>query len=70
MDKYEGVGYTILGVIAFMYLIAMVAGFFAILPYGLVGLALLIAVGALLLKVFKERISNKEDDYYSKKVDK
>ncbi len=70
MDKYEGVGYTILAVLAFLYVIAMVAGFFAILPYGLIGLALMIGVGALLMKVLRERLNNKEDDYYAKKVDK
>ncbi len=70
MDKYERVGYTILVLIAFIYVIAMVAGFFAILPYGLIGLALMVGVGILLIKVLKERLNNKEDDYYAKKVDK
>ncbi len=70
MDKYERVGYTIFGVIACLYVMAMVVGFFTILPYGLIGLALFVGIGVLLMKVLRERLNNKEDDYYANKVDK
>ncbi len=70
MDKYEGISYSILGFLAFMYVIAMIVGFIAAFPWGLLGLALAIAVGVLFLKVIKERCENKEDDYYAKEVNK
>ena len=42
----------------------------AAFPYGLIGLALFAGVGLLLLKVLRERLRNKEDDYYADKVEK
>jgi len=70
MDTLEKIGYSCLGVVAVVYLIGMLAGMIAIFPFGLLGLVVLFGIGALLIKVLKERINNKEDDYYSKKVDK
>ena len=70
MDKYEKIGYSLLGAVALIYVLAMVGGMMAIFPFGIIGLLLLVGVGALLVKVLKERLHNKEDDYYSKKVDK
>ena len=70
MDLFEKVGYLLLGSVAALYTIAMVVGMIAIFPFGLIGLAAIAGVGLLLIKVIKERLNNKEDDYYSKKVDK
>jgi Tfp pilus assembly protein PilW len=44
----------------------MVAAF----PFGIIGLIVLTGVGVLFIKVLKDRLNNKEDDYYSKNVDK
>ena len=52
------------------YLLAIFAGVIAAFPYGLLVLLGLLGVGVLLIKVIKERLANKEDDYYSKNVEK
>ncbi|MGI9318348.1 MAG: hypothetical protein ACR2QW_13550 [bacterium] len=70
MDIYEKWGYSLLSIIAVIYLIAMFVGMIAAFPYGLLGLVLMAGIGVLLIKVVKERMQNKEDDYYSKEVDK
>lgn len=70
MDLFEKVGYGLLGTVASLYIIAMIAGMVVIFPFGIIGLAVIAGVGLLLIKVIKERLNNKEDDYYSKKVDK
>lgn len=70
MDGFEKVGYTCLGVIALCYVVAMVVGMVALFPLGLLGLVAIVGIGALIIKVVKERMSNKEDDFYSSNVDK
>ena len=70
MDIYEKWGYSLLSIIAAIYLVAMFVGMIAAFPYGLLGLLLMAGIGVLLVKVVKERMQNKEDDYYSKEVDK
>lgn len=70
MDIYEKWGYSLLSIIAVIYLIAMFAGMIVAFPYGLLGLLLMAGIGVLLVKVVKERMKNKEDDYYSKEIDK
>jgi len=68
--KMEKIAYTILSIIALAFFICMLAGLIAAFPYGIVGLLLIIAFGLLFIKVLKDRLSSKEDDYYSKKVEK
>ncbi|MDX1433480.1 MAG: hypothetical protein R3286_13635 [Gammaproteobacteria bacterium] len=68
MDIYEKIGYLCLGVVAIGYVVAMVVGMIAILPFGIAGLVVLLGVGVLLVKVLKERFASAEDDYYSKNV--
>ena len=70
MDNYEKIGYTLLAIIAIIYLIAMFIGMIAVFPFGLLGLLLIAGIGILLVKVIKERLQNKEDDYYSREIDK
>ena len=70
MDNYEKLGYTLLAIIAIIYLIAMLIGMISVFPFGLLGLLLIAGVGVLMVKVIKERLQNKEDDYYSKEIDK
>jgi hypothetical protein len=69
MDGFEKVGYTCLGLLALLYLAALLVGMFKALPFGLIGLVGLVGIGALLIKVIGERLRNKEDDYYSDNVD-
>jgi hypothetical protein len=70
MDSYEKWGYSLLVIIAIAYLIAIFIGMIAAFPFGLLGLVFIAALGILMIKVLKERLQNKEDDYYSKEVDK
>jgi len=69
MDGIEKVAYALLGFVSLLYLAVMVAGLFAALPWGIVGLVVIVGFGLLLIKVIRERIRNSEDDYYSKNVD-
>lgn len=70
MDKYEKIGYTCLAIVAACYLLAILVGVIAAFPLGLVGLVALIGIGALVIKVLKERLGSAEDDYYDKNVEK
>ena len=70
MDKFEKVGYLCLGIVACCYLVAMFIGMIAVFPLGLIGLIALVGIGALLLKVIRERLANTEDDHYTDTVDK
>lgn len=66
----ENIGYILLAIVAAFWFIAMVAGMIATFPVGVIGLAAIIGIGFLFAKVVKERLANKEDDHYSKTVDK
>lgn len=65
----EKEAYILLGIVMVAWLAAMVIGLVVAFPYGLLGLLVLLAIGLLLVKVFRERLQNREDDYYSKHVD-
>ena len=66
----EKLAYFLLGVAAILWLGLIVRDSVEALPWGLIGLIFIAGIGLLLVKVFKERLSNFEDDYYSKKVNK
>ncbi|WP_086934187.1 hypothetical protein [Agarilytica rhodophyticola] len=70
MDRYEKIGYSFLAVIALIYLIVMLTASIIAFPHGLIGFFLIIGIGTLFIKVVKERLENKEDDFYSKGVKK
>lgn len=70
MDKFELVGYTCLGALAALYIIAMIVGMIAVGPIGILGFVALIGIGALVLKVLRERLNSPEDDYYSDNIEK
>ncbi len=70
MDSYEKIGYLCLSLVALCYLVAMLFGVIAAFPFGLIALVGLMGVGFLFIKVIKERLVNKEDDYYANKVEK
>ena len=70
MDTFEKIGYTLLGLLALLWLVAMLTGLVIAFPFGLIGLIALVGIGALFMKVCKERLTNKEDDYYSKNVER
>jgi hypothetical protein len=70
MDVYEKIGYVCLGFVALVYVVAMLVGVIAVFPFGLILLVAIVGIGVLLIKVVKERLANKEDDYYSDNVEK
>ena len=65
----EKIGYILLSVVAIAWLIVILVGMVAAWPYGIVGFVVLIGLGFLFAQVVKERLENKEDDYYSKNVE-
>jgi hypothetical protein len=70
VDNLEKFGYVCLGIVAACYFAAMLVGMVAVFPFGIIGLIAILGVGALLMKVIRERRMNAEDDHYSKTVDK
>ncbi|UCD37065.1 MAG: hypothetical protein JSW54_09525 [Fidelibacterota bacterium] len=64
----EKLGYILISSVAILWIIGMVAGLIVAFPYGLIGLVVLIGFGLLFVKVLKERLASKEDDYYSKNI--
>ena len=65
----EKAGYVILLSLAVLWILGIIGGMIAAFPVGLIGLVGLVGIGLLFIKVVKDRLSNKEDDYYSKNVD-
>lgn len=70
MDNFEKIAYICLAIVACVYVAVMLIGMIVAFPYGILGLLMIIGFGLLFVKVIKERMRNKEDDYYSKNVDK
>lgn len=70
MDTYEIVGYTCLGLVALLYFLAILGGMIAVFPFGLLGFVVLLGIGALFMKVLRERLKNPEDRYYSDNVER
>lgn len=66
----EKIGYLLLSIVALFWLIGMVIGLIAIFPCGIIGLLGITGIGLLFVKVLRERLKSKEDDYYSKTVKK
>lgn len=66
----EKIGYILLAIVAVIWLIAMLVGMIAAFPVGIVGLVAICGIGFLFAKVIRDRLVNKEDDHYSKTVQK
>ena len=66
----ENTGYILLAIVAVIWFAGMLFGMIAIFPAGIIGFLALGGVVFLFAKVIKERLTNKEDDYYSKNVTK
>ena len=66
----ENIGYILLLIVVVCWLIAMLWGLIAAFPAGLIGLVAIAGIGFLFAKVIKDRLASKEDDHYSKNVDK
>jgi hypothetical protein len=66
----EKIGYILLLVVAIIWLLAMVLGMMAAYPFGIIGLIALVGIGLLFIRVVRDRLASKEDDYYSKNVER
>ena len=66
----EKAGYILLLIVVLIWLLAMILGMVAALPYGIIGLAAIVGIGLLFAKVVRERLASKEDDYYSENVER
>lgn len=53
---------------ACLYICFMLFGLIAILPYGLPGLVVLGIFLYVLVRIIRDRLGNKEDDYYEKNI--
>lgn len=68
--KLDQIILILLALGALAYLGAMVFGMLQIMPYGLVGLGIIVSVLGIFGRIVYDRLQNKEDDYYQKNVDK
>lgn len=66
----ENIGYFLLGIVAVIWIIAVIIGVIVAFPFGLIGLLAILGFGFLFAKVIKDRLENKEDDHYSETVEK
>ena len=64
----EKLAYILIGSVAVLWVVAMIAGMIVAFPLGLIGLVVIAGLGLLATKVLGERLANKEDDYYDKNV--
>jgi len=48
----------------------MIKGLIQAFPEGIIGFIVIAGVGLLFIKVVRDRMKNKEDDYYDKNVEK
>lgn len=69
-ERVEKTAYAILLGLAVVWILAILVGSIAAFPVGLIGLLALVAIGLLFVKVLRERLSSKEDQYYSENVEK
>ena len=67
---FEYIGYFLLAIVVIAWIMAMIYGLVLAFPFGLIGLVALMGLGFLLITVIADRLQNKEDDHYSKHVDK
>jgi len=66
----EKLGYAVLLVVLIAWIVILIVGLLDAMPEGVIGLAAIFGIGVLFLKVLRDRLRNKEDDYYSKNVKK
>lgn len=66
----EQAGYILLSIVVVIWIVGIFVGLIVAFPFGIIGLIAIAGVGVLLIKVLTDRLDNKEDNYYSKNVDK
>ncbi len=68
--KLETIALALVVIFAILWLGTFLTGVIAVVPYGVLGLIPVAIILALLVEVIRQRLANKEDDYYAKHVDK
>ncbi|WP_332714207.1 hypothetical protein [Pelagibacterium mangrovi] len=68
--RLDAIALAIVIVFALLWLGVTVTGIIAAVPFGVLGLVPIAIVIGLLVVVIYQRLSNAEDDYYDKNVDK
>jgi len=66
----ERLGYLFLIIALVVWIYLLIEGLVEAFPAGLLGFIVIAGLGFLFFKVVKDRLRNKEDDYYDKNVDK
>lgn len=66
----EKIGYIILIIVAIAWIIALIIGLFQNIWIGIIGLVMLIGLGLLFIKAFRDRLKSYNSDRYSKDVEK
>jgi hypothetical protein len=66
----EQAGYILLSIVVVIWIVGIFVGLIVAFPFGIIGLVAIAGIGVLLIKVLTDRLDNKEDNYYSKNVDK
>ena len=67
LDKFVLILVVIIGAI---WCVIMLLSAVAIYPFGLLILVVYLIVGYIVYRVVRDRMTNKEDDYYEKNVDR
>jgi len=66
----ERLGYFFLVIVLLVWIYLLIKGLIQAFPEGIIGFIAIAGLGLLFIKVVKDRIKNKEDDYYDKNVKK
>lgn len=66
----ERTGYLLLILAAAGWLVMVVVGLVAAFPAGIIGLLAIAGIGMLFVRALRDRMRNREDDHYSKTVEK
>ncbi len=66
----ERLGYLLLVIALIAWTYLMVKGLIQAFPEGVIGFIAIAGLGLLFIKVVKDRLRNKEDDFYDKNVKK
>ena len=68
--KLDTIALALAVIFAILWLATLTTGLLASIPFGVLGLVPVAIVLALLVEIIRQRRANKEDDYYSKNIDK
>ena len=66
----ERLGYLLLVIVLIAWIYLLIVGLIQAFPEGIIGFVAIAGLGLLFVKVLKDRLKNKEDDYYDKNVKK